>query len=263
MYNKIIELALSKNEANKNIAHDLILSHFDCTTKEAWAEINCVIPKHMTSDGLHANARIEALNLMIESGYKCGSTFKWTENYGYFIKIGDMYNSRIETPVINRQDNIDKWTYTSKVEYVGRYTRKRILFDLSVLKEMGIPENLYQKFDKAIKARVEYQKLRAEGKKLKQLKILIVGYLPRCYYRDMDKLELKYNFYIDHYTEYKNNLPFKDYDVVIHDRAIDVSIPNVIITHYDSIKGPNVFRRIDESTIKYIRTLLLTTSLEV
>jgi hypothetical protein len=256
MYNKIIELALSENEANKNIAHGLILSHFYCTPKEAWAEINCVIPKHMTGDNLHANARIEALNLMIESGYKCGSTFKWTENYGYFIKIGDMYNSRIVTPIINRHDNF-------KVEYVGRYTKKRILFDLSVLKELGIPENLYQKFDKAIKSKVEYQKLRAEGKKLKQLKILIVGYLPRCYYRDMEKLELKYNLDIKHYTGYKNNLPFKDYDVVIHDRAIDVGIPNVIITHYDSIKGPNVFRRIDESTIKYIRTLLSTTSTEV
>ena len=188
--------------------------------------------------------------------------FKWTVNYGYFMKIGDIYNSRILEQIINLHDNADEWTYTFKVGFVGRYTNKKILFDLSVLKEMGIPENLYHKFDKAIKARIKHKKLIAEGKKLKQIKILEVGHVPRCYYRDMDKLGLKYNFYIDHYTEYKNNLPFKDYDIVIHDRAIDVGIPNIIITHYDSIKGANVFRRIDESTIKYIRTLLSTTSVE-
>jgi len=288
MYNKIIELALSENEAKKNIAYSLILSHFDCTPKEAWTEINYIIPKYMaprpdvklkcfggetltfSATSIHVDARIETLSLLMKSGVKSDGIYRSLENYGFFIKIGDVYKTTIWT-------NIDLYDLPPECIFAGRYTKKKIIahfkndkikdekhyggyFHLSQLREVGFPEELYNKFDTALKARIEHKKLIAEGKKLKQIKILQVGYVPRCYYRDMEKLKLKYNFYIDRYTEYKNNLPFKDYDVVIHDRAIDVGIPNVIITHYDSIKGPNVFRRIDESTIKYIRTLSTTST---
>lgn len=151
MYSKIIKLALSENQANKKIAHSLILNHFACTPKEAATEINYIIPNCMEprtdlklkyfggKTSIHVNKRIETLSFLMERGeVQSDKIFTTSENDVFLIKIGDIYNSRIVKQIINLHDNIDKWTYTYKVEYVGIYTRKRILYDLSVLKEKYI-----------------------------------------------------------------------------------------------------------------------------
>tara|TARA_R110001592_G_scaffold255416_3_gene519026 strand:+ start:949 stop:1383 length:435 start_codon:yes stop_codon:yes gene_type:complete len=47
MYSKIIELALSENQANKKIAVHSLMSFFKCTKEEAEEECNKIIPKYM------------------------------------------------------------------------------------------------------------------------------------------------------------------------------------------------------------------------